>query len=317
MYVRTSSGAVALTAAISKLKKEWTKRKFVIDGIDMDVTFMFQEFQSLNEAFSNKYWPDRVEALAVSLHLLNGRASTNRGDAYLCLSGMIGLSSDIVREIAQTPIEQRTTKMIKHLGLVPKGIIFSPGRKLKQEGYRWACEAFWKSKPYHDDGVAKIEGDIGLYLEYQGFLLDNMKLSGAEGFIFENPSTDIQLKVSYDKSDGPISDILSKAGYDAASSRLAVICPEREINRTPLGLATYPAALVILLRKPTLEKLGQSPLYTRYICQITLSRPSKDDVEKALNEKTMGKAKRPNLMSSTYMQGSEGVHYIPQHWYIT
>ncbi|EXJ77752.1 hypothetical protein A1O3_09981 [Capronia epimyces CBS 606.96] len=330
LYVRTADDFVNISALSRQLEKKWEKSDMVTDTVWIDASIIVQEFNWLRLAHSNSYWRDRVTAVAVALHLLNGRACTNDGDAYLCLAGMIGLPPPVVREVADTPVKERTMVLLRELRYAPRGIIFSPGRKLQVDGYRWACESFWKTQAWNDDQVAEVKamkelnGGVGLNLEYQGFLLKpfNLNLSGQaaanHGFVFEYSAAKLQYKAVFDKSAGEITQIFAGLAYDPDKSRLGILVPERNVARRPMRVASYPAALVMLVdrKRSLLEKADPSrPIVCKYVCQITLAAATAGDVESAKSKGELGQADRPNIHMK-FLGADEGVSYHSLHWCI-
>ena len=318
LHIQTSSQTIDVTATAKSLSKAWEKQKVVMDAIDIDCASMWKMFSDLRAAHSNDYWRDRVPAMAVSLNLLNGRACTNQGDAYLCLSGMIGLSPEVTREIADLPVAERSMTLLRKLEYLPKGIIFSPGPKLKTTGYRWACESFWKSQAYNDDEVAVFKEGLGLDVEYQGFVLKpfNM-LANFDHFILEYSAAKVFFKVQFDQSSGPIADILADLEYNPPTSRLGILCPERDMVRKRPGLILNPGALVLVDSEPwnLMEKLSKPPIKSRYICHVTLTAPSQIEVQMARDNACLAVADRPNIQLKMF-GADEGVSYLPLNWVV-
>lgn len=318
LHIQTSSQTIDVTATARSMSKAWAKQKVVMDAIDIDCASMWKMFSDLRAAHSNDYWRDRVPAMAVSLNLLNGRACTNEGDAYLCLSGMIGLSPEVTREIADLPVADRSMTLLRKLEYLPKGIIFSPGPKLRATGYRWACESFWKSQAYNDDEVAVFKEGLGLHLEYQGFVLKPFHLAtDANYFVLEYRTAKLFFKVQFDSSSAPIRDILADLGYDPQTSRLGILCPERDMIRKRPGLILNPGALVLVDSEPwnLMEKLSKPPIKSRYICHVTLTAPSDVEVQLAQQNACLADADRPNIQI-TMFGADEGVAYMPLNWVV-
>ena len=55
---------------------------------------------------------------------------------------MMALQSDLIKDLDATPVPERTRKLLSSVRYLPKNIIFSPGIKLEEEGFRWACASF-------------------------------------------------------------------------------------------------------------------------------------------------------------------------------
>ncbi|KIX01547.1 uncharacterized protein Z518_09273 [Rhinocladiella mackenziei CBS 650.93] len=313
LHIKLVDGVVRFSDAIEALRKSAKTRSLATSLVDRDATIFFEEFDQLRKAHSKSHWQDgeRVPAIAASLRILNDRSTTKEGDAYICLAGMMALESDIIRDLDAAPVEERTRKLLANVRLWPKAIIFSPGVKLQEEGYRWACTSFWRSKfafrEFNETG--EIREGLGLRVEFQGFELDPFDLPN-DHFLFQSVHTKIWYKATYDPSSRPFPELTSTA----QPHKFGIICPQREVVRHGPGGTQVPAALVsIPARKWSLKEQfteDAGAIHCVYLSQIMLSTPTEADFQ---HNTPRGSARRPN---NTNEPRGMSIVYTPQIWYI-
>jgi len=310
LQVQLSDGVLAFSDAINKLQKSSRSQTLATSLVDRDATIFYEEFGQLRKAHTKNYWRDGVPAMAASLRILNGRSTTKEGDAYICLAGMMALEGSVIKDLDATPVEARTRKLLSNVRYLPKNIIFSPGVKLQEDGYRWACVSFWQSKFVFRDfnEIAEIREGLGLRLEFQGFELEPIELPD-DYLLFQSIHTKTWYKATYDHSSPvPRSNVLS-------THKLGILCPQRDVLRHGPGGLQVPAALVsIPPRKLSLkERFSEdaNAIHCTYICQVVLSTPISGDFERNAPK---GNARRPN---NTNEPLGMGIVYIPQIWYVS
>ncbi|KAJ9606532.1 hypothetical protein H2200_008540 [Cladophialophora chaetospira] len=310
LQVKLADGLLDVADAIKRLQKSAGSRSLATAVIDRDATIVLEEFEQLQRAHSKSHWRDGVPAMAASLRILNGRPTSKEGDAYICLAGMMALKSDIIKDLDATALNERTRKLLSSVPYLPKNIIFSPGPKLKEEGYRWACASFWKSKFTFNDlnEVAEIREGVGLRVEFQGFELEAFTMS--EGcFLFQSVHTKLWYTATLDQSES-LQPITTGGGL-----KFGILSPQREIVRNGLGGQQIPAALVsILPRKSNWKEVfgkDSNAIHCAYISQIVLSTPTASELD---SDAVRVAVRRPN---NTQEPAGMGVVYTPQIWYIS
>jgi hypothetical protein len=311
LHVKLADGVLNVSDTVKRLQKFSSSRTLATAVVDRDATILFQEFEQLRRAHSKSYWRDGVPAMAASLRILNGRSTSKEGDAYICLAGMMALESDIIKELDATPVQERTRKLLSSVRYLPKNIIFSPGVKLEEEGFRWACASFWKSKFTFNElnEVAEIREGLGLRVEFQGFEIEAIPLRD-DYFLFQSVHTKIWYSATLDGSTPS-----SRTSGLAPASKLGVLCPQREVVRQGAGGQQVPAALVsITARKSGFKDMfskDANAIHCTYISQIVLSTPTAADME---GDGARAVACRPN---NTQEPSGMGIVYTPQIWYVS
>jgi len=105
------------------------------------------------------------------LHDTRRRTATRPGDRYVCFAILLGLSRDQIKQVVQTEEENRWRVLVRNLTSLPRSIIFSPGLKCLEDGYRWMCVDFFgtifgrslldngegRSGPTQDSSSAKLD----------------------------------------------------------------------------------------------------------------------------------------------------------------
>ncbi|ETI22721.1 hypothetical protein G647_06797 [Cladophialophora carrionii CBS 160.54] len=311
LHVKLADGVLDVSDAVKRLQKSSGSGSLATAVVDRDATILFQEFEQLRKAHSKSYWRDGVPAIAASLRILNGRSTSKEGDAYICLAGMMALEGDIIKDLDATPVQERTRKLLSSVRYLPKNIIFSPGVKLEEEGFRWACASFWKSKFTFNElnEVAEIREGLGLRVEFQGFEIEAVPLRD-NYFLFQSVHTKIWYRATLDGSTP-----LSRPTNIAPGSTLGILCPERDIIRRGAGGRQVPAALVLITaRKSGLKDMfskDANALHCTYISQVVLSTPTAADMG---GDACRTLARRPN---NTQEPPGMGIVYTPQIWYVS
>ncbi|KIV86127.1 hypothetical protein PV11_01762 [Exophiala sideris] len=309
IQLRDGLGFVDVPAAVHRLRKAARNQNLAVCLVETDATIFYEEFDLLRKAHSKSYWRDGIPAMAASLRILNGRSTTKKGDAYICLAGMMGLEPDVIKELDSTDVDQRTRKMLSKIRYLPKNIIFSPGEKLQEDGYRWACTSFWQSKFVHreDNEVGEIKEGLGLRVEFQGFKLQPLHLP-PDYIVFQSVHNKVWFKATYDAA-------FTVPTPVGEPQKLGILCPERDVLRHGPRGVQVPAALVsIPARKKSLkEKFGEdrSAILCVYLCQVVLSTPTEADLQRKM---PTGVAKRPH---GTNEPPGMSIVYTPQQWYIS
>lgn len=312
LHVKLADGVLEVSAVVKRLQKSANSRSLATAPLDKDATILFQEFEQLRRANSKSYWRDGVPAMSASLRILTGRSTTKEGDAYICLAGMMALDSDIIKELDSIPVQERTKKLLASVRYLPKHIIFSPGEKLTEQGYRWACASFWKSKfTFNEDNeVAEIREGRGLRLEFQGFQLEAFALRHRY-FLFQSVHTNVWFKATLDAWE-------SLQDFNPAGSenlRFGILCPDVDVIRRGPGGAQVPAALVFWEKekKSLIDRFKEeaNAIHCTYLSQIVLTTPTAAELASDAPRAT---GKRPN---GTQEPAGMKFVYTPQVWYIS
>lgn len=129
---------------------------------------------------------------------IRGRSTTRQGDEYLCLAIILRIPQEKLRRLIRTPIEERARIIVQNFKSFPRSIIFSPGQKLLNDGYRWVCSSFWQTVIDHDllTGQARLcPNDEGLEMEVSAIIfppgetLFNCISCGHSWIFYELPSS--------------------------------------------------------------------------------------------------------------------------------
>jgi len=174
LYVQFNGGALHIWSAREKLQLErsWNPQN--------DITC--KVISELCELYS--FWVRYVQPgpliksidgklLERFLSDIRRRSTTRQGDEYLCLAITLRIPQDQLSLLIQTPIEERARVIVQNFKSFPRSIIFSPGQKLLNDGYRWVCSSFWQTIIDYDllTGQARLcSNDEGLEMEVSAFI---------------------------------------------------------------------------------------------------------------------------------------------------
>jgi hypothetical protein len=109
---------------------------------------------------------------------MNWRSTTRKTDEALVLATILGLD---ISNFYQTPAKDRFKMVISMMQTFPQRIIFAPGPRFDEEGYRWALRSFTERSPFSlGSGLGKVQtvynptlgsSFLSLSVSYPGYLL--------------------------------------------------------------------------------------------------------------------------------------------------
>ncbi|KAK6528168.1 hypothetical protein TWF281_009419 [Arthrobotrys megalospora] len=286
LYIQFADGVLDYHLEARTLTHSWERRKWVYEAIDTDAGAHDYEFDGMHEGYVKDRWSAEgrtAKSIGLALSGFAGRNTTKPGDVYLCVGGILNLD---VMEIIKTPEDERTGKILTMMKYYPKSIIFSPGPKLDVDGYRWACQTFWKSRIlgsllFDSLGLAEMTAR-GLRLEYQGYTIKPLELP-EDYFIMSSKKR--QIKVTYDPTDPvDITDKMAQAGHDQETMKLGIIVPESNVASKGPG-AGSPALLVSICGRAGWKDTFKSDfgdagaIYAKALCYVFLTLASNADIE--------------------------------------
>ena len=105
----------------------------------------------------------------------NYRSSLRKADEYLCLSGLLGWDTACLDGV---PIEHRMKTLLRERSVLPQGLLFIAGPRMREKGWRWALKDFGNNGSVQlsahlarRDGTAAKLCSKGLIVEYPGFVI--------------------------------------------------------------------------------------------------------------------------------------------------
>jgi len=182
LQIQLSDGTFGVGGSAARLWSKWWSQSFVTDAVDEHVANFFDEFAHLKKAFdkprklSDFDVPGQSNALEKALLAYSGRSTSKPKDSYICLAYMLAMKAEVVREISNLPEEDRTKRVLQEIPLLPPSMIFSPGRKLQEKGYRWATNPLWDTELYRRNMSAgnnhsPFDPSLGLQVWFPGFII--------------------------------------------------------------------------------------------------------------------------------------------------
>lgn len=167
-------------------------------------------------------------------YALSQRTTSRLGDETICMANLLNLGDDVQRGLLEIDSDNTSARMIKlleSLDTIPKEIIFSPGPRLEQRGYRWAPQSLMSKGhvSFHYDARARQNAarihpqGLGIVLTAHGISLDET----SSGF---RDSESIKLNVQIDQGHiRPYEVFIPSSSWSTMSRfpRLAIILRER------------------------------------------------------------------------------------------
>lgn len=114
---------------------------------------------------------------------MNWRSTTRQTDEALVLANMLGLDTT---NFYQTPAKDRMKRVISMMQAFPQRIIFAPGPRFDEEGYRWVLRSFTERCPFSlSSNLGKVHmvyyphlgsSFLSLSVSYPGILLKGIPI---------------------------------------------------------------------------------------------------------------------------------------------
>ncbi len=114
-------------------------------------------------------------AILKAFVLSNYRSSLRKSDEHLCLSGLLGWDTACLNGV---PTEQRMKTLLSKRTVLPQGLLFIAGPRMREKGWRWALQSFGNNGSeqlsarvaHRDETPAKLCAK-GLIVQYPGFII--------------------------------------------------------------------------------------------------------------------------------------------------
>lgn len=105
----------------------------------------------------------------------NYRSSLRKADEHLCLSGLLGWDAACLNGV---PTEQRMKTLLSKRTVLPQGLLFIPGPRMPEKGWRWALQNFGNNgseqlsaRLARRDATPARLCARGLIVKYPGFII--------------------------------------------------------------------------------------------------------------------------------------------------
>lgn len=118
------------------------------------------------------------------------RTTSKAEDIYPCLAGLLGWEAD---GAFKAPVQQRLRLLMETQAVLPQGIIFVPGSRCTDLGWRWAVTDFDsdaqnKMQARIQDHTPAIRDDTGIKVKYAGLTLPETLLTGLKPIVVSSMS---------------------------------------------------------------------------------------------------------------------------------
>ncbi|KAH8652758.1 hypothetical protein BGZ60DRAFT_519913 [Tricladium varicosporioides] len=147
LYVQLDGGALLIWRCLDELSCRSHATSLLSWEIAIKVVKDFKDLVMYNISFKEHDISRRLgcNILVQYLHDTRRRTATRAGDRYICFAIVLGLSRGQIRQVLQTPEGNRWRVLVQNLNSLPRNIIFSPGVKCLEDGYRWMCVNFFET----------------------------------------------------------------------------------------------------------------------------------------------------------------------------
>jgi len=219
LYVQFNGGALHIWSALQILQSG--ESRTLQNDITYEVIFNLRSLYSFWVRFAvpgslTESLDEKI--LERFLSDIQWRSATRRGDEYLCLAVILRIPREDIRRLIQTPIEKRARVFVQNFKYFSRSIIFSPGQKLLDDGYRWVCSSFWQTDiDYHLlEGQARLyPNGLGLEMEASAIIFPPGKtlldcLRRGHSWIFRDLSSSRWYNATIDTQVEAVIDSISK-----------------------------------------------------------------------------------------------------------
>lgn len=149
LFAEFQDGVMDVTKSVQVFNEETNAKSYELDMVPVEFMLVVGVLGTICRLRdkSSEYFMNVWNAIRL-------RRTTRRGDDILCFASMLHLSLKPIVE-AKGP-EEKMKACIASLEYVPSGLLWTPGRKLQIDGYRWAPSSFLQ-----EEYVAPGSYDIG------------------------------------------------------------------------------------------------------------------------------------------------------------
>ncbi|OCL14195.1 hypothetical protein AOQ84DRAFT_407815 [Glonium stellatum] len=114
-----------------------TKASLIECQLLTDVWYLYHNLVRISEVRTDSFErPQR--AFTQMMRAMSHRSTTRQGDETVCIATFLGLDPT---PILKTPVEDRMATLMTLLPVIPTHILFTNGRRLTKEGFRWVPES--------------------------------------------------------------------------------------------------------------------------------------------------------------------------------
>lgn len=162
LYIQLRGGALLIWRCLDELDSRSHAKSVLSWEIAVKVVNDLKDLLMCNVSFKVPGLSRRIgrDILIQYLHDTRRRTATRAGDRYICFAIFLGLSRGQIKQILQTSEGNRWRVLVRNLNSLPRNIIFSPGLKCLEDGYRWMCVDFFQTifdRSLLDNGEGRSE----------------------------------------------------------------------------------------------------------------------------------------------------------------
>ncbi|OQV00262.1 hypothetical protein CLAIMM_05783 [Cladophialophora immunda] len=156
---------------LAKERERHEGKVSISDNIGADSRQLYYDIEILNIAIEGSDF--EVTKLMHISNALRYRSTSRAGDEAICIATFLGFYTDKVYDL---PPDRRMPYLLSHIPQVPRHIMFMAGRKLRDDGYRWAPASFLDRNTSTDTYALAAGSSVpctpaGLRVEFPGFTI--------------------------------------------------------------------------------------------------------------------------------------------------
>ncbi|KAL9118924.1 MAG: hypothetical protein Q9187_004525, partial [Circinaria calcarea] len=203
------------------------------------------------------------------------RSTSRAGDDMICLATILGLNTKTLFDV---PVQDRMKAFLSLQRIIPRGLLFHDGARMREKGYRWAPasmrETFTTPVRNFTDRTPCIRDETGLSVEGPGFVLFCARTPAMTYFFFLDIREDRWYILNYRRVP-----VLSQIEYSLPNARMGVILEDLVFQPNRAWQRIGSNGILVTIQG---EKNGV--LHCTYICNIKIESLDNEGV-KDLNER--------------------------------
>lgn len=271
LFVEFQDGVMDVSTAVRDFNEATNAKTYELDMVPVEFMLVVGVLGTVRQLRDKE-----SEYFMTVWNAVRLRRTTRRGDDILCFASMLHLPLKPIVEAVDH--EQKMKLCISMLEYVPAGLLWTSGRKLQIDGYRWAPYSFLQDEAVDSTPWTIKRDEKGLRTRNFCIFLDNFGESIFPGVAYYQDQNDLVLEVRI---------LQSWTGNEAlsplATRNLAILTDGNISKAYYAGGNMLPGILVSIL-----EWEGEWGPYCRYECAVSWGTLPKDKIRR----KTVGKCQR-------------------------
>ncbi|KAM0806909.1 putative Heterokaryon incompatibility domain-containing protein [Seiridium cardinale] len=278
LQIQLSDGTFDVGGSAARLWSGWWSRSLVTNTVELRAANFFDDFAHLRKAFDK---PLKTSDFDVP--------------------GYPTLWESNPKQISRLPETSRTERLLQEISLIPPSIIFSPGRKLQRQGYRWVTNPLWITQLYHrnirgSNAHTPFDPSVGLQVWFPGFIIFAAWVIDpvAPHFYFCDTTSRRWYKATYDVSTGDVPNLasdLKSRGHTPLQTEMAVIVPPMQMSSdveilqnfdAPWKVPVLPNVKLTLNPYKGGKYFSKHTIYCNYLRRVRVQLVAEDEVKKML-----------------------------------